>query len=1212
MRTFLEDGRIYGSTFLLYGNVNDDFYSPDLTVQKWNQYLVTLLKSRGYRYILFHGTKGTYCLDDESARFYFEENKGLSPAGGIAAAAKAAAKKPAAAGSKSLDSMFRRRKPGYNDGDLSKAQPADSTDAAPAPAPSRVRYALRNLTDNASFYPSIRDKMLDPETRMAVVFYDIQANFNFIPALKDDILHNYAQVGDRNLCLLVAPSSEHNTEALELLLRSNNLDGKFLRPMQGGGREFNPSCCFRLGYPTEDEICNMLHRFAVVGTSRGKRIRLPYHDLKNVAQYILSDSARAAVNRSDPSLRRMIAVAETLEQYIQTHTRGLKRLELTAETVDDIFGVHDDPKTAMKALERRGWEDACNKLRTWITASRNARKKMTAEKPEHVPDMALARFARPDPNAEDTRPLAPNFIIVGNPGTGKTTIARLIGQVLRAEGILKSGHCREVTQKDLTNSFVAGIPQETMARVDEAEEGVLFIDEAHQLARADGGANNAGSGVQIVSTLNSAMLDPNRHFSVILACYPHEMDAIFQLDAGFLRRFQDTIVLEDYQPELLEHILKGMIQSMGYELSPDLTETKTAEGGREYTPIGSMVERIYAERDRTRFGNAGDMETLATYATARSTDRVLTAECFIGGLKGKVKEDFFTPISAGTSKEQVLKLLEEEFVGMENIKELLLDLCYSIERAIAEGKDPTEIRLKPMILAGNPGAGKTTVANLLPKLFYHYGLLGTPEPIIVPASEFATRWQGGAQEKVLELVRKAQDAKAFLFVDEAHQLCSEKFDGKGALESFMQPLTDFAHPFLLCFGMYRDRVDSFLALDPGAASRFAGNILRIDDYTPEELAEIFTRLLSKNGYIAHSDTLALVRQHMKRAYDTRNEDTGNARMVHNFFDAMKTQLNRRCSREKIPFGTPESKHFLPDDIPEQLRKGLSLDDNAARLQELAQLEEQIRNGRVGNQELKDVMLQRLQHLRFRLRFPDKAKGYIEPGHFFFKGNAGAGKTTSVEFLSRAYFQMGLVISPEPIKTRASDLIGQYLGQTGGKTRDLLMNARGRVLLIDEAYALTDPNSHADSYKRDAVTEIVGILDDETYRRTTCVIFAGYEGDMDGIYKMNQGMRSRVKEIYFPDFSHTDCMKILAFMLADSGTRLAPEAEEMCSEQLMLCRKYKGFSNGRTVRKYAELLLQNRMQRCLRADENADPEEFDLILPGDLPIDPALPELLNLQ
>lgn len=1234
MRTFLDDNRVYGSTFLIYGNVNDDFYCPDATIQNIEQYLVSLLKKRGYEHIIFFGTgtRGAYCRDAASARFFFSEaNQGVPQVealrengGGRSNGAASTSAASAASGRGSVGSAIRsgkkRRKAGYNPGALSgggndtpaQAAPEPQNPPAEAAAPVRIHYALRNMRVG-SFYTQVHDKMLDRNSRMAIVFYNVltdcgNQNSIFLPSMRDDILSNFSQAGDHNLCLIVAPDTMVNTCDLQNLLRSNGLGGKFLKPASNYEYVFNPECCFQIGYPGADEIKNMLHRFAVVGTSCHKRIALDYGKLDELAERILANAALDARRKNISKLRMMKVIADKLEKYIHANAQGTRRVEITADVIDDIWNIHTDPQEAIQKLRRKGWEEAYEKVKRAVRSAKNAVRNVDEEptSQEHIPDIGLARYAQQATEKGGPRAPIPNFVLLGHPGTGKSEISRLIGQVLFAEGILKVGHTREVKQEDLTSPYQAGIPKETIARVDEAEEGVLFIDEAHSLGIKDGGVNSEGSGIQVVRTLVGAMTDPNRHFCTILSGYPEHMQSVFDLDPGFTRRFTVKIRLDDYKPDLLYEILLEKIRDCGYEVSPELTQERAGEDGKAYVPLRTMVDRIYAERDREKFGNASDMKTLAEYATGMHEDGdcILHQENFYGGL-GKVTSEYFVPMNLGMTKEKIFATMEKEYVGMNNVKRLLRSMALSIERTLADGKTPDDIQLEPILLVGNPGTGKTVVAETLAQLYYSYGLLGSPESIRCNASEIVSPYAGDTA-KVTAEIKRAQDRKGFLFVDEAHNLNSE------SLKAFMAPLTDRKKPFVACFAVYTDEKEKFLALDPGSRSRFAKNIIHLDDYTPDEMYEIFVRAMEKQGYTAEVKTLAMVKQLMKREYETRTTQTGNARHVLNILSEMRTELDYRCSQEGIPFSAPESRCFKENDIPERYRKGLSAGDNASRLEELAAMEQEIENYRVGNAELKTIIKSLLTELQFQLKFPQMATGIIEPGHYFFKGNAGTGKSTSLDYLGDFLFRMGIIKDPTPVSLSASRLVGQYLGETAVQTRTLLEQNMGRLILIDEAYALADPNDRANSYKRDAINEIVAKLDDPVFRKTTCVVFAGYEGDMDGLYRENQGLRSRVKEVAFPDFTYEECVKILQSMLEDRQAPVEDQALALCCEQIAFLRSRPGFSNGRTLRNYANVLAANRKNRMLAASvEEMNAPDLANIQVCDIPALSELPRLLNL-
>ena len=146
----------------------------------------------------------------------------------------------------------------------------------------------------------------------------------------------------------------------------------------------------------------------------------------------------------------------------------------------------------------------------------------------------------------------------GNPGTGKTATARLIGEIYRDVGLLKRGHLVEVKAPDLISEHVGGSSTLLNARLDEALDGILFIDEAHQLN--DEGHRSFGQNV--VRTLVGRMEDERQRLAVIVAGYPAEMEKFLDMDPGLRSRFSEhnTIFFPDYAPDELNQILFLMLK----------------------------------------------------------------------------------------------------------------------------------------------------------------------------------------------------------------------------------------------------------------------------------------------------------------------------------------------------------------------------------------------------------------------------------------------------------------------------------------------------------------------------------------------------------------------------------------------------------------------------------------------------------------------------
>ena len=1266
MAIFFENGIGQGKTFLLYGNINERFFGPDLVERDFEQYLVKMLKSRGYRHIVFYGqpgNKGEYCLDPESARFFFSENKGIPLPSRIniagtageetgraegqpaseTPAEEAAQSEPesgsrAASGSGGLRSMMRRsrqrRRGGYTPGSLSEdtvdtedrsrsaeSRAGDQEGQSQEAGPAKIRYALRSR-EAAEFFLDIHQKMLDPESKMAVVLYDLFVMPVLeIPSLRDDILSIWDSQKNDNLCLILAPQTVSNTEAMIQSIRSMGLGPKFLIPEENGRYRMNPLTCFNIPNPGTDEIRNMLRRLMIVGIPGtghlvfDKKLRIKDSELGKVAdeiQYCSSVYAGAHAsgqgNCTGNTIRGSSAeIYARLCNYLRKKAKneaGQKNVELGVEEVAGIWNMERvNRESALEQLNRPGWESAYKEIKEVIEImeSNYERSKKdrrpAAEEPDPVDKWSMDRM-RIQEKADPDRMIIPNFILLGNPGVGKSTIARLIGNLLHETGCLKKGHTVEVTREQLTSSYVAGIPKATRTQIDLAEEGVLFIDEAHALGNEDGGVNRGPTGLEVIQTLNGAITDPRRHFCVIMAGYEDQMKKVYKLDPGFFGRFRgNVIVIEDYRPELLEKILRDRIRELNCELDSELTQE--AEG--KPSPLQNMLRRMYRERNRRTFENARAMITLGNNVCGRAKDRPVCREDF---LDSTIRSDWFEEEDVDCSFDAIMRDLDESFVGMDRFKEYFRDLHLEIREKIIRGMNPHDIPLKPLLIVGNPGAGKTTVAKKLAKLYYSYQMLGSPEPDFVSASALIGTAVGESQDKVLSHIHDAQDIRGMFVIDEAHEFLDSSY-GSGAIGACMEPTTDTDHPFMLVMNIYSDKEKAFLAANGGILSRFT--VIRLEDYKPEELLEICRRLLVKNGYTLERKAADRLRDLCRQTYYNRNTDTGNGRWCNNVFDSIVRSARRRCHENGIEVDSEQYYTIVPEDIPvpdtvTDLSALMPLFKDCRTKEEklayLRDIEMRLEQERIGAAPVKKILKTIIQSMTFNVLYPQKAKA-ICPGHYFFKGNAGTGKTTGAEYLAKYLHALGLIESAGIRKLSATDLIGQYLGETGVKTRKQLMESRHHVTLVDEAYALADRNGHADSYKKEALAELVAFLDDPVYRMDTTYIFAGYNGDMDVLYSSNQGLRSRVIEVEFADFTDQECIQIFRSMAREDEYGIEEEAEPVLEYAVRKLRQIMDFSNGRTVRTFYEAVSAKARERCIREQYEEDDERVSLILKEDI-------------
>ncbi|MGA9030943.1 MAG: CbbX protein [Sulfuricaulis sp.] len=184
-------------------------------------------------------------------------------------------------------------------------------------------------------------------------------------------------------------------------------------------------------------------------------------------------------------------------------------------------------------------------------------------------------------------------------------------------------------------------------------------------------------------------------------------------------------------------------------------------------------------------------------------------------------------------------------------------------------------------------------------------------------------------------------------------------------------------------------------------------------------------------------------------------------------------------------------------------------------------------------------------------------------HMSFTGNPGTGKTTVAMRMGEILKRLGYVREGHLVTVTRDDLVGQYIGHTAPKTKEVIKKAMGGVLFIDEAYYLYKPENERD-YGAESIEILLQVM--ENNRDDLVVILAGYKDKMDRFFQSNPGMRSRIAHhLDFPDYSADELMAISRLMLASQNYRFSPEGEKAFAEYIPLRMKLAHFANARSIR-----------------------------------------------
>lgn len=219
-------------------------------------------------------------------------------------------------------------------------------------------------------------------------------------------------------------------------------------------------------------------------------------------------------------------------------------------------------------------------------------------------------------------------------------------------------------------------------------------------------------------------------------------------------------------------------------------------------------------------------------------------------------------------------------------------------------------------------------------------------------------------------------------------------------------------------------------------------------------------------------------------------------------------------------------------------------------------------------------------------------------HMMFKGNPGTGKTTVARLIGKLFLKMNVLAKGHLIEAERADLVGEYIGHTAQKTRDLIKKSLGGILFIDEAYSLGRGGEK--DFGKEAIDTLVKHMEDKQHE--FILILAGYSREMQYFLSLNPGLHSRFPLVIdFPDYSIDQLMEIAARMLTEREYVLSHEAERKIRAHLVLCKSAltpSGFSNGRYVRNIIEKSIRSQSMRIL-IQNSYDRHELMTIRSNDL-------------
>lgn len=474
-----------------------------------------------------------------------------------------------------------------------------------------------------------------------------------------------------------------------------------------------------------------------------------------------------------------------------------------------------------------------------------------------------------------------NFIFTGNPGTGKSTAAVLLGEILSEYGLLPSGHTIETSPGEMIGQHIGESEKNTRASVEQAMGGVLFIDEAYEMLPPPNQSNDYKTGI-----MTQLVAETERHmgeFSVVMAGYPDQMKELMERgNPGLKSRFNNWIHIDDYSPEELAQIFHKMAHDENLAVSGDLSAM-----------LPSFFENWYYE-SANEWGNARVVRNLINdmMKTMRGEQTLTPA---------LIPEKYRA--YASKKREMDAERQLRELVGLSNVKKQIDDF----RRELRYKKE--QIRNHHFVFMGNPGTGKTSVARIYGMLLKSAGVLKsgrvtsvTPQDLLENPHEFS------------KLVSRCKNG--VLFIDEAYQLL-KTVAGRSIIDQLLV-YTDrsYRDPLCVIVAGYKDLMQEFIESNVGNSRRY--ETVYFDTYSPEELLEILKRRLAVTHRDADEGFLDAALENFRTFHD-KIAELYNAGYIDLYLEEAEKRLYRRLE-ETYGENCPEEavRIFHSEDVPTEL------------------------------------------------------------------------------------------------------------------------------------------------------------------------------------------------------------------------------------------------------------------------------------------------------
>ncbi|GGV08186.1 hypothetical protein GCM10010182_29320 [Actinomadura cremea] len=517
-----------------------------------------------------------------------------------------------------------------------------------------------------------------------------------------------------------------------------------------------------------------------------------------------------------------------------------------------------------------------------------------------VAEAEAARLRREAGMAAAARPR--HLVFAGGPGTGKTTVARILGRIYAGRGVLSSGHLVEVERADLLGEYATESVLRVRRAVEQALGGVLVVRDAHSLVSS----GDPARGREVLDVLVATVQAHTEDLVVVLTGPEAELNGLLKAHSDLAAFFPRSVRFPALTEDELVRVFAAKAADAGFALADGVLDKVRAllqaapqgPGTGSARTMVNLLDRAVALQGRRVLadGVVDETESLDEILLEDVPDALARGR---EGVPGDPLAEIERLIGLDATKREVAALVAEARAGR-----------LRMDAKIAPGSPA-----RHMVFTGNPGTAKTTIARLVAAVYAQLGLLSSGHLVEVTRADLVAEFIGQTAPRVRGAVERALGG--VLFVDEAYALADAGGDrrdfGHEAIAELLRLMEEHRGDLVVIVAGYKTEMERFVKANPGLESRFP-KFLHFPDYSDDELVAIFEFMAAEDGFVLAPGTTDALRGLV--AGHPRGDTFGNARFVRNMLEAAISRQARRITSVEGELPPAEAGTLRPVDLPE--------------------------------------------------------------------------------------------------------------------------------------------------------------------------------------------------------------------------------------------------------------------------------------------------------